>query len=457
MTNPSKLRPCIAIDWLQCTVKMPRKDYENLFRSKNQVVKIESDQLKKLDEKYQLEKTGIQTRNFACIYEVKDRKTGEDIAVIAAQPRSLMCMQEDTALIKIINKFLYQKNFSDFVRELFTDLQLKFLNITRLDICYDFERFDTMECYDFIRRVMQERYIKTLCTKFKAMGDCVSIEGGKKTGGVDSLKFGKETSDVSYYLYNKTKELQQVKNKPWIHEHWRSNGWKGDTEVFRLEFSLRPDTRGIPVVDAEGEVSEILHFKDLSMLDHIQEVFEFHFNKYFQFVRAERTQKGNWKKQSRCKKVVLFKTLTFESVKIELSNKKDSGRADKVFAKKLKQFNDEMRGTDFDLSIFGKEMLTWVIVQRGLQSWAEKKMPDMEYSDRIVDIFSNSRNGALQLEIMRNRDKSANVYKTAQEQTNELINLENHRRAVKFEIAPENKVACYNSDGKLVDYIDSPF
>ena len=479
---------CIAIDWLQLHVRVPRRDFENIYRpsvgplkyelevagdnhvkeilkkagyspagKKKRVrvgegfelTKIESKDLKALDEKYELKKTGIQTRNFKTIYEIKDRATGEDIAVMAAEPRSEMCMDEDSGLIKIINKYLYQKNFSDWVRCLLRDLQLQFLNITRLDIAYDFERFDTMECYDFIRRVMSETYIKTQQNKFKAMGDSISIHKGKKTGGVDSLKYGKETSDVSYYLYNKTKELQQVKHKPWIHDHWRSNGWQGDTDVFRLEFSLRPDTKGIAqleeMIDEEtGELrmqvtGEVYHFKDLSMIDHINDIFVYHFNKHFAFVRAERTKKGNWKKQSRCKPVKLFRHLRFEGVKIALSDKKDSGRADKIFAKKLMQLNNELRGVDFDLAIAGNELMTWVIKMRDLTTWAKNKFPDITYSDRLVNKFLNARTSGANMAAHQLR-KLPSVNPSAKDQEIALIDVETKYRTEKIQAEIEQKI-----------------
>lgn len=467
-----KLKPCIAIDWLQCTVKMPQRNFTELFTPFQQnVVKVNerdykillciNERLTELNEKYLIEDDEIQTRNFKKIYTVKDRKTGEDIAVIAAEPRSLMCMSEDTALIKITNKYLYQKNFSDFVRNLFADLRLSFMNITRLDIAYDFERFDTMECNDFIKRVRRETYLKTLKSKFKDMGETISVDKGKKTGGTDSMKFGLETSDVNYYLYNKTKELQQVKHKPYIHDHWKENGWEGETEVYRLEFSLKPDTKGIPVfvIDEDGElkIENVLHYKDLSMIDEIQKVFEFHFNKHFQFVRAERTDKGNWKKQSRCKAVTLFKTLTFESVKIPLSNKKDSGRSDKVFAKKLMQLNQELRGQDFDLAIAGNELFTMHIKLHDLTTWAEKKLGVVEYSERIMDLIGKSNNARLQMALMNDKKPDARVYKTAKEQCQELINLEMSLRAKNMQIAPDGKIASYDRDGKLIEFVEPVF
>lgn len=401
------MKRSLSIDWLQLHVAMPYLNYQTLVTSK----------------KYSIVKQEAQTRNFKTLYTIIDSRTLDEVAVIAAEPRSEMCMKKDGALIKVTNKYLYQEFFSDFVADLLKELQLRFINITRLDLAYDFERFDSMECSDFINRFASRYYMKERQCKFKMMGDTWSVDKGEITGGISSLKFGLESSDVSYYLYNKTLELQQKKDKPWIREHWAENGHKGCTDVYRLEFSLHPDQSGIAVVNEHGEIERIHHFKDLNMLDNIQDVYEHYFNKHFNFVKTEKTKKGNYRKQSRCKPVELFKELTFEGVKISLSEKKDSGRSDKVFAKKLMQLNQELRGQDFDLAIVSNEAMTYVIKSRDLDAWAKKKLPDIVYSDRVVDVLNRGRNAKLSMCVSGMRDKPA-IYPTQQQQETALVQVE---------------------------------
>ena len=214
--------------------------------------------------------------------------TNEEIAVLASEPRSEMCMKEDSGLIKIINKYLYQNNLLHFVQSLFHDLQLTLINVTRFDIAADFERFDTIECQEFIEMFTNRLFIKKTAAKMKMMGDSWSVDKGKMTGGISSLKFGLETSDVNYYLYNKSLELKQVKDKPWIRDHWKANGWNEKTDVWRLEFSLHSNTDGVMYVDEHGEI-RCFQFKDLSLLlDNLDKVYSHYFNKHFQFVRAEK-------------------------------------------------------------------------------------------------------------------------------------------------------------------------
>lgn len=456
---------CIAIDWLQCHVKLPCRDFENLFNSEHTersllgqivtITKVDKPGMKDLDNRYLLEKTPIQTRNFKAIYEIKDRKTGQEIAVLAAEPRSLMCMAEDSGLIKITNKYLYQKNFSRFARDLFSDLQLTFINITRVDLAFDFLKFDYMGCIDFIDNFASKKYLKRSAAKMKFMGDSWSVDKGQLTGGISSLKFGLESSDVNYYLYNKTLELKQVKDKPWIRDHWSSNGWDEKTDVWRLEFSLHPDQKGIAVMEVteDGELvcKAVHHFKNLDLLDNITDIYKHCFDTHFQFVHAEKTKKGNYRKQSRCEAVKLFDKMEIASCKIDLSVKKDSSRAVKIFAKKQMEFNQEMRGQDFELSIHGNEVFTKIILQHDLVGWAKKKLKGFDMSNlspRIVKEY----------EALKNYDAGARDYIT-EKGRKEIAAVALRRKLEQQRKDAENFYLVPNcdSDGNYLGLIQAPF
>lgn len=457
---------CITVDWLQCHVQVPRRDFENLFEAvattvKNdsgnwEVKKVQTCNIQELDNRYQLTRTGFQTRNFKAIFEIKDKATGEDIAVLAAEPRSEMCMKNDSGLIKIINKYLYQKNLIHFVESLFKDLSLRLINVTRFDIAADFLKFDTMECRQFIDLFASKYFMKKQQSKFKMMGDSWSVDKGKMTGGISSLKFGLETSDVNYYLYNKTLELQQVKDKPWIREHWASNGWDGVATVWRLEFSLHATSKGIAAVNQEGEIVHVFQFKDLSLLDNLEEIFSHLFNTYFQFVKTEKTKKGNFKKQSRCEPVILFERMYFTGVKISLSDKKDSGRSAKIFAKKLMQLNHELRGSDFNMAIAGNELFTWIIKKHDLEEWRKKKLPGTHLSDRVVDLINSGRNSELMI-VAAATQQLPSIYPSAEQQAIDLANQEFDFKVSKFAIVPDGKLINYNADGGVIGYICEPF
>jgi len=250
--------------------------------------------------------------------------------------------------------------------------------------------------------------------------------------------------------------MKQVKLKPWICEHWAANGWDGTTDVYRLEFSLRPDTRGIAVVNEDGEIENVFHFKDLSMLENIDKVYRHCFNKHFNFVRAERTAKGNYRKQSRCTSVRLFKSMPMASCTIQLSNKKDSGRSAKIFAKKLMQLNNELRGTDFDLAIAGNELMTYIIKIHNLEEWQRKKMPDITYSDRIEQLVTRGRNSKLSMDVMK-LSQMPKLFKSAVQQAADLRNTELDIKRNELQIQPDGKIPTFDTQGNIISYVNPMF
>jgi len=424
----------IALDWCQLRVTVPFINY--------QTIKPEC---------FEIRKDEVQTQQFRALYHIHEKDTGEEVAVLVAEPRNNMCLRENDGIIKIANKYLYQKNFYHFVVYLLKDLELIFENIVRLDIAYDFLKFDSMECREFVENFRADTFLKSYKCKYRDSGESRSVEKGKLTGGCESIKFGMETSEVSYQLYNKSLEMQQKKLKPWILEHWQKNGYDGKSEVWRLEFNLTSTSKGIVFKDGE-----ILSFKDLQIIDRIEDIYSHCFSKHFQFVFAELTRRGNYRKQSRCTPVVLFEKLVYKPVTIKLSNKKDSGRSGKIFAKNLMKLNQELRGQDFDLAIMGNELMTWVIKTRSLEEWAKKKLPGIHYSDRVLDAIEKGRNSQLQAEMGKVISLPAK-YKSQAQQSQDLQNTIDLLMAKKFAIIPDGMLVNYDNSGKFLGLVATPF
>jgi len=369
---------CIVCDWLQVHVTLPFYNYETAHKSSVfDIVKMEHG-----------------TQQFKSLFYIHNKENGEEVAVIAAHPRSEMMLKSDSGILKIVNKYLYQKDLGFFVKFLLKELCLGFVNITQIACTMDFERFDTMECTDFINNFADRNFLKKNISVFKLMGNTWSVDKGKMTNGYESLKFGKESSDVTYQLYNKSLEMASKLHKPWIQENWEAHGYNGKNSVWRLEFTLHSDTRGIVLDDGE-----VLFFNDLSMIDRLTDMFTHCFSKYFKFVYAEKTKKGNYKKQSRSKPVTLFHNLYMSPVIHKVSGKKDAGKSAKIFTKNLMKLQQELRGQSFDLAIMGNELMTWVIKTRNLENWAKKKLPQIHLADRICEIVQRGKNSELDIAI----------------------------------------------------------
>lgn len=153
--------------------------------------------------------------------------------------------------IRIPNWRLYQKGIIDWLREFIILHDYIYKRIFRIDICYDFEYFDSGDQPARFAR----RYVER---KFRKINQChlaVHADDTWSDFAWESLSWGSQTSMVSTKLYNKSKELKSLKNdKPYIKTAWmfaglidnpvsmtkrRRDGELYEPEIWRLEFSLK--------------------------------------------------------------------------------------------------------------------------------------------------------------------------------------------------------------------------
>lgn len=372
------MKNCISVDWLTLHVQVPHKQFE------------------KTETKYKIVRDKSQTRHFKSIFYIYD-KNGAEMATLACEPHSDI-LQHDSGLLKLNNRVDYQKDLLPFVKQFLKDLKLNFRSISRIDIALDFLKFkNNLNPRNFIKNYISGKYIKN----GKGRGRIEFKYGNSKSLQYQTLKFGSETSDVTYYLYNKVEEMEAKELKPWIVDNWRANGWDGKQHVWRLEFSLKPTTKTIHDFipddkDPDGGVlKEVFSFKDIESIDKLQDIYNSHFKKYFTFVHNEKKLR-----KDRCKPVVLFAgKIQTSSVRISVSDKKIADRTDKIFTRKLMEFNSEMRGFDMQLSVTTNELLSCFVLGRGLKTWAEDKLKytvtekqEIAYQQRNFALIQNSKN-----------------------------------------------------------------
>lgn len=200
---------------------------------------------------------------------------GEEIAILTCNPRS-SALKSGTGLLKILNPILYQPYLSEIVYNLLYDTNIQAINISRLDLCADFNSFDGYpNMQDFFQDFLNLRLWKIGAAKYKVCAnkatewDCdyfklIGLQSSRHT--YQYLRFGSKVSKVSAYLYNKTQEFRDVKRKNYIAEAWEANDIDEKKEVWRLEFSLKGD--GIKFLNAETKMWQA---KNLEMvLDPIQ-------------------------------------------------------------------------------------------------------------------------------------------------------------------------------------------
>ena len=270
---------CISVDWLQVCC------YSN-----NLEFLLDNDYYNKVDSlPYWLELQPLKTRSFARLIRVYT-KIGNDwheCADILAVPRSTM-LNKRIVLIKIHNRFLYSQDYIKLLYNICATFKLSIKGLTRLDLCYDCNSFHNgLKPHKFIKEFVtaefdSPRYIyKVGAKQFRVYGG-KSVSSATKFSGIE---FGSGKSSKCCYIYDKTRELAEVKDKPWIRQYWQDNGLISDekTHVYRAEISIKCD--GMDLLNmSTGELFK-LSPEYLQSQPSIEKLFHFYAARMFRFHR----------------------------------------------------------------------------------------------------------------------------------------------------------------------------
>jgi len=311
---------------------------------------------------FQFKLLSINTRIFRTIYEVKKQKTL--IATIAMNPFSGI-LSADSMIIKIDNKYLYQNNAIELIYEFIGYLNVKIIGITRLDLAIDFNEFDNrLKAQNLIDGFLKDKYLKMGNANYKLIGKQTTFHK------YSYLRFGSNISTVSAYLYDKTKEMNEVKMKQYIFEQWITAGLDVKKPVWRLEFSYKGNQ--LKILDKDTGEIENISANNLKIPNILNKLFFSTVNKYFNF----KINDGN-KNKSRMKSVKLFEETLKNNWIIKQTDLKDSVRSDKIFIKKMEIYNNEIRQTRLADSFIFDELINKFVEDRRLQGAHRKILQDI--------------------------------------------------------------------------------
>jgi hypothetical protein len=337
-----------SIDWLQFSAYVDVKTFDVL----------------KFNGVFKIERLNFATRHFKEIIEIYDTRQNKRVSTITYKPHS-DTLPKNIAIIKIDNWLLYQNYLKTYLNDFIQRFNIQFKNLSRVDICADFNTiaYRNLKPQSFIKSFLSGKYIKLRKSKGQVYfnnGEILDFQ---------YLKFGSGRSRVCSYMYNKTKELDEVLNKPHIRENWRKNNLSG--EVWRCEFRLQ----NFDFLLTDKETGEQINFNgniaglnSLDIINQVQPLFDALADHYLTFkIKSKDSNK------SRLKSFYLFnnnKQFLFNRI---YNDNIEAGRAEKIFIKKLYELNNELRGTDHELSIYGEQVLKKVINATELYDWAKHK------------------------------------------------------------------------------------
>lgn len=302
------IKRCVNIDWLEVYCLESRTQYPcdaEYFRRHG----------------YLVQEREYGTRQYNQMFTIMD-KWGNPMIEVRRDPPSgssaFNGLTEDSTHIRLVNAYCYYNNPIALLREFLMRHDYIFKRIFRIDVCYDFEYFDSGD--------LPERFVKRfLECKYRKINQChLAVHGQDNWNGYEwqTLSWGSPASMVSTKMYDKTHELKQLAaDKPYIRQAWFECGLVDDPmklvkmgtdgelyspKIWRVEFSMKSSAdRWVVIEDQSGKrvkkkaVPHTLQlFEGRERLWERFEELAFH---YFRFKYYEPD-----KRKDRCRDKVLF-------------------------------------------------------------------------------------------------------------------------------------------------------
>lgn len=317
MTEPRKR--CVNIDWLEVYVLESPKNYP-----------MDADYFRRLG--YFVIERDYGTRTYRQMFTIEDEHGNPWIEVRrdpASGASEFTGLSPESCHLRLTNRACYAKDAVEQLRVFMLTHGYIFQRIFRIDVCYDFEYFDSGDLPERFAR----RYIER---KFRKINQCkLALYANDEWSDFEweSLKWGNEKSMVSTKLYNKSKELASNKNdKPYIRYAWFENNLVHDPvactkknaqgeiykpDIWRVEFSMKSSARNWLVIEDQGgkkvKLKAIPHKLDLfDSRDKLWQRFEELAYHYFRFKyrefkkRVNSNQEPELKRKDLCRDKMLF-------------------------------------------------------------------------------------------------------------------------------------------------------
>lgn len=173
---------------------------------------------------YEVEKQSYSTNLWMDVYIVKHR--GIEFATLCCNPRN-GGMPERGCTLKLANRVLYSHEWLSESKSIMAEMGLQYKGITRVDVCYDCNRLaggrsvPAFLMQYFSHAPYCEGHIIRSGSRKVTINACRSNAGAVE---ISAMRWGSKGSDIGAYCYNKSLELREVKDKPWIRETWEKAG-----------------------------------------------------------------------------------------------------------------------------------------------------------------------------------------------------------------------------------------
>lgn len=341
---------CINIDWLEVHCIEPREPRDaEYFRSLG----------------FEVSERDYGTRVYDQMFTIY-LPDGQPFMEIRRSPHcsnehdKFQVLEVGSCHLRLHNRACYFNDAGKLMEDFINQHGYTFRRIAKIDLCLDFEKFDSGDDpAAFVARYLKGRYAKVNQCSISMHGqDCWD---GQKW---NSFSWGSKKSPIFTRLYNKTLELKEAKDKPYIRQAWASCGLVDDfiqltkkndrgewykPEIWRLEFSIASSVRNWVCfdVDENGNKTHRSLRNDLKRYrtrDELETMFKSLVAHYFHFKHlvekpsaSKESGERTLQRKDRCQDKVLF---TFqgsdETYKVEkLATSKADNKALQALRNKL--------------------------------------------------------------------------------------------------------------------------
>lgn len=261
------------------------------------------------------------------------------IAHLNFEPRP-SSLHPDSAMLKVDNRLLYEPNWLFYLKDVCAALQLEIRNVSRVDLCADFVEFcEGRQPLNFVKSYMQvarkghPSFVRCGSNKF-----CVYGRKSMSELAFEYVRWGSRDSEVCTYLYNKSKELRDKNDKPWIRERWEAlRGSDESRDVWRIEFSI--NSQGLKIMSVSDAMIFDLFIDDFSTFEKVKTLFYVYAEKYFKFRVFEAGETRKMRELPFANLLPPEGSNEFQKVTVSRSN--ESGHTELVIFNRLQKIIDE--------------------------------------------------------------------------------------------------------------------
>lgn len=355
---------CINIDWLECyCLESQPRDVEYFTSLGFEVVERDYG-------------TRVYKEMFTIYYEGQPFVEVRRCPAAAGSSAAAKFFDPRACHLRLCNRTCYCYNAGELMRDFLNRHGYVFMNLCKIDLAMDFELFDSGDVpLKFLERYLKGRYSK--------VNQCnIAVHGKDEWDGrnYNSVSWGSKQSPVFTRFYDKTMELKEAKDKPYIRQAWARCGLVDDfialtkrdehgvfyqPRIWRLEFSISSSVKNWVCFDVDtlGNKTHLSKRHNLDLYlnrDMLIPMYASLVNHYFHF---KRFQEGM--RKDRCEDKKLFDFGDVQTYKVE---KVAAAKADtnllvalkgKIESYRYSHFDEDLRkACDILINALDKEILS---------------------------------------------------------------------------------------------------